>query len=187
MSDIADELGTVLEETNQQGLQEQGERLANEEAQTHTLSSSMNMYQGVLNSSMYDVSEEGPKIIVYAHSPGFEEGEHGHGVLRGRNTKKRYAHPEGTSHRVAQSTDTKTGIIPLKVESGEYLPGPHYKDEGVVEVALEHDNMDMREDYPVNLNTIPYDPGSLNSHELQDIIDSYDGDGDGSIMREGLI
>lgn len=186
MSDLADEIDTVLEEATQQGLQEQGERLANEEAEKHAISSNMNIYQGILNSSMHEVSEEGPRIIVYAHSPGFEEGERGHGTLRGRNTKNRYAHPEGTSHRVPQSTDAETGIIPLRVEEGEDLPGPHYEGEGVVEVALEHDNLDMQEDYPVTLNTIPYDPGSLNSPELEEVIDSYDGD-DGDIKRRGLI
>lgn len=186
MSDLADEIDTVLEEATQEGLREQGERLANEEAENHAISSNMNIYQGVLNSSMHEVSEEGPRIIVYAHSPGFEEGEHGHGILRGRNTKDRYVHPEGTKYRVAQSTDTKTGIIPLRVEDGEDLPGPHYEDEGVVEVSLEHNNRNMQEDYPVTLNTIPYDPGSLNDHDLEEIIDSYDNN-DGDITRQGLI
>lgn len=186
MDDIDPEIETILDEIEDESMRNNAEQLGVEEVDQHALSESMNMYQGIMTYSTDQFNSDTPEIVVYAHSPGFTEGEHGHGSLRGRDMRDPFAYPED-GRRVSQNNNVSTGLIDVTVESGEDLPGPFYEDEGVVEVALRHDGIEMREDYPVTLNTLPYDPGSLNSKELEEIIDSYDSDGDGDIKRRGLI
>ncbi len=171
MEDEDVDIQGILNDASNQGFAQHGEELAEEDIEQHAISSGMNVFQGVLNTSMHQTGEE-PRIIVYEHSPGFNQDETGYGVVHGRNMNDSYVFPDEARHRVPQSTREKTGIIPLEVEDSEDLPGPHY--EGSVEVLLEHDGMDLREDYPVTVRAIPYDPGSLNTADLPEVFDRYD-------------
>lgn len=188
MTDIGPDVERALDEVGDEilGAREQAEKIASEDIDQHALSENMNIYQGVLSYSTEQFGSDEPEIVVYAHSPGFTEGEYGKGRLRGRDTRDPFAYPEDGG-RVSRNNNTSTGIIPVTVESGDDLPGPFYEGEGVVEVALRHDNKEMREDYPVTLNTLPEHIGDVNDKDLEEIINSYEPDDDGEINRRGLL
>jgi len=165
----------MLQQETDTDLRTDVENLAPGETDQHAISSEMNVYQGVLNTSMYQVGDE-PRIVVYDHSPGFEQGQTGYGVLHARNMKDSYTYPENGGRRVSQRTTSRTGIIPLEVGESEYLPGPHYQGEGVVEMMVEHNGHEFQEDHPAMLKVIPFDPSSLNNADLEEVLGRYDPD-----------
>lgn len=180
MSDLSREIESVINQAENQGLQQSAQRLAEEDYDDHIISEGMNFYQGVLNNSMDQVTQEDPTIIIYDHSPGFEEGQSGYGRLRGRQRGTEFERPGGFDH----SKKVDSGIIPLEVQPSESLPGPHY--EGKVEVALEHDGVDMQEDYPVTFTVLPFDPGSLNSADPEEFLENYSPE-ESDVTRTDLI
>ena len=152
MVDKKDEINRIMEGIENLDSRDQVERALEEEHEKHVFSNK-NIYRGFVNASMGNVTSEEPFIIVYDHSPGFNEGERGYGRIRGVGD---------------------TGYLPLEVQSSDTLPDPRYEDSGYLELAVEHDNITVEEDQLATLNVVPYDPEKLTSNSWRDVLDSYD-------------
>lgn len=142
----------ILEGIENLDARDQVERAVDEEYDKHVFSNK-NMYSGFVNASMDNITRDEPFIIVYDHSPGFNEGERGYGRIRGVGD---------------------TGYLPLMVQSSDTLPDPRYEGTGYLELAVEHDDITVEEDQLATLNVVPYDPEKLTSNSWREVLDSYD-------------
>ncbi|MFB6115245.1 MAG: hypothetical protein ABEK04_03050, partial [Candidatus Nanohalobium sp.] len=141
------------------------------------VSSSKNIYRGMLNSSMPQLTEDEPMLFVYDHSPGFPDDATGMAKVRGRVPQGEAQSITRRSARSPQpvSNDVETKYIPFRVESEDALPNAQYDGEGVPEVVLEHEEIDMREGYEVSINVLPYDPEDVTGESWQQNLQNYDG------------
>jgi len=179
MSNLDEDIPSILDEIENPSMEDSAERLSETQFDESVLSSEMNLYQGVLNCSMDEITVDEPHIIVYSHSPGFESGQTGYGRVRGRKPVPR----RDPVHGVKRNNFVDTGIVPLKVQDAETLPGPHYSDH--LELVIEYDGFEMLEDQPVTLSVIPYDPGKVNDIDIDEVFDRYSAENE--IHRTDLV
>ena len=179
MTQFNDDIDKALRQFESQDLQDSAQMLENNTLLTGEISSGMNLYQGIMNSSMDEITVDEPHIMVYGHSPGFEAGQTGYGRLR---TKKPGRNRDPV-HGIKIDNSIDTGIIPLKVQASETLPEPRYP--GNVEVSLEYDGLEIPEGQNVTFSVLPYHPGKINESDLEDAFERFNRDND--VDRSGLI
>lgn len=162
MVDEADEIERILNNAENLDVDIPAERFLQEEDK-HVVAQN-NLYQGVVNSSMGQITTDEGGIFVYSHSPDFTEGQKGYGRVRGVGD---------------------TGYLPLKVQSAAALPDPRYEGSGYVEIAVEHDDIQVEEDQLGSLQVVPYDPEQLGSESWRDVLESYNSE-DGNIQHRNF-
>ena len=178
MSSFNDNIDSALGRMESRDLQQEAQMLEKNTPLNGELSSSMNQYLGVLNSSMDQITVEEPHIIVYDHSPGFEAGQTGYGRLRSKTGNRR-----DPVHGIKLDNCIDTGIVPLKVQDSSTLPEPRYL--GNVEVAIEYDGLDIPEGENVTFSVLPYHPGKINESSVEDALNEFSRGSD--VDRSGLI
>ena len=178
------ELGRMLE-NSKLDVEEQVRRAINEDEETNgKVSGAMNIYHGMLSDSRSQ-SENHPRLLMYAHSSGFEAYESGLAKVTGRRPSDEIAPLRRGKQTYRRDSDVNTDYIPLEVLPEEAMPvGAAYEGEGVPEVVLEHGELDMQEGRQVTFQVQPYDPGDITGSNWQDNLQDYE-EGDVRFRRSG--
>jgi hypothetical protein len=173
----------VQEKAEELGWEETVQRMLDQEGDPGAISSDMNMYYGVLNSSRGQSGNE-PRLLVYDHSPGFESGDSGMVKVSGKDPdalKSSRVPGQGNVFTQDQGVDTK--YIRFGVFPEESMPvAARYVDGEVPEVVLEHEGVEMMEGENVTFQVHPYDPEDITGESWQENLQNYDGEGDLSYL-----
>lgn len=171
--DLGD-LETMLE-NSKLDVEDQVRRAVNEDSDG-TISGNMNLYHGMLSDSRSQV-ENHPRLLVYAHSPGFEAYETGMAQLTGRRPDDEITPLRKGKQTYRKDSEVNTDYIPLEVLPEEAMPiGAVYQGEEVPELILEHEELEMQKGRQVTFQVHPYDPGDITGANWQENIQNYDGD-----------
>jgi hypothetical protein len=173
---------SVLDKAEELGWEETVQRMLNQEGDPGAISSDMNMYYGVLNSSRSQSADQ-PRLLVYDHSPMFEKGDTGMVRVSGKDPDAvDSTRVPGQGNVFTQDQGVDTQYIRLGVLPEEAMPvASRYGEGDVPEVVLEHDGVDMLEGDSVTFQVHPYDPEDITGESWEDNIRDYDG-GDVSFM-----
>lgn len=171
-----EELGIMLE-NSKLDVEDQVRRAIDEEETHGKISGAMNIYHGMLSDSRSQ-SENHPRLLMYAHSPGFEAYESGMAKVTGRRPDDEIAPLRKGKQTYRKDSDVKTEYIPMEVLPEEAMPvGAVYDGEAVPEVILEHGEVDMQKGRQVTFQVQPYDPGDITGSNWQENLQNYE-DGD---------
>lgn len=167
----------VLEDAETLGWEETAQRMLEEEGEPGSISSEMNMYYGVLNRSMGQVSSNEPLLLVYDHSPGFQRGEHGMAKLSGKSPDAvNSSKVPGRGNVFTNGDEVETKYVRFEVHPEEAMPTPaRYDGSEVPELVLEHETVDMLEDDQVTFQVHPYDPEDITGESWEENLRNYDG------------
>lgn len=178
------ELGRMLE-NSKLDVEDQVRRAIDEdEGSNGQISGAMNMYHGMLSDSRSQ-TENHPRLLMYAHSPGFEAYESGMAKVTGRRPSEEIVPVRRGKQTYRKDSDVETQYIPLEVLPEEAMPvGAAYEGEEVPEVVLEHEDVDMQKGRQVTFQVQPYDPGDITGSNWQNNLQNYE-EGDVSFRRKG--
>ncbi|MFB6241222.1 MAG: hypothetical protein ABEJ36_00270 [Candidatus Nanosalina sp.] len=174
----------VLEKAEELGWEEIVQRMLDEKGDPGSISSEMNMYYGVLNSSRGQSGSE-PRLLVYDHSPGFESGDSGMVKVSGKDPDAiDSSRVPGQGNVFTQDQGVDTKYIRFGVLPEESMPvAARYSGGDVPEVVLEHEEVEMMEGENVTFQVHPYDPEDITGESWQENLQNYDGEGDVSFVN----
>lgn len=156
-------------------LEEQVERAMQGEGKDGLIADNMNLYHGFLSGSRPQ-TQEYPRVLVYGHSPNFQEFQSGMAKVTGkRPSEEVMPRQKGKNNVYARDNDVETEYIPLEVLPDEAMPlDPVYEGGERIELLLEHDDLDMQEGKTVTFRVNPYNPGDITGSDWRDNIQNYE-------------